>query len=110
MTKHNSIFTTQPKPEDIVAACRKEHSSLLRWVVGILVVVAGGLIGFMLLIRSDTSYTKGQVDVLIGLQQRQGQQAHTDAGQAHKDAGSAHEDSVAANPAHGDNANPRDNR
>ena len=79
-------------------------------IAGAAIMAAGGIFGFMLLIRSDTSYTKGKVDMLAQMLGGNGKQAHTDAGRAHDDAGKAHEDQLVSNPAHGENADPKDNR
>jgi hypothetical protein len=58
--------------EELIASLKSCQKT--RWrIVGILgsvaLAAAGGIIGVLLLIRGDVSYTKGQVDLLVNLNQ-----------------------------------------
>ena len=58
--------------EELIASLKSCQK--IRWrIVGILgsvaLTAAGGIIGVLLIIRGDVSYTKGQVDLLVNLNQ-----------------------------------------
>ena len=73
-------------------------------IAGAAIMAAGGIFGFMLLIRSDTSYTKGKVDMLAQMLGGNGKQAHTAASQA-----AGHGVSLQVKDALGNNASQRVN-
>jgi hypothetical protein len=48
-------------------ACQRTRWHIVGILSSVALAAAGGIIGVLLLIRGDVSYTKGQVDLLVNL-------------------------------------------
>ena len=54
---------------DRLKACQRTRWHIIGILGSVALAAAGGIIGVLLLIRGDVSYTKGQVDLLVNLNQ-----------------------------------------
>jgi hypothetical protein len=54
---------------DGLKACQKARWRIVCILGSVALAAAGGIVGVLLLIRGDVSYTKGQVDLLVNLRQ-----------------------------------------